>query len=229
MSKILESLALQKQWQIRWREIPGEQTSDIPEDIYCDFLLHNEIWGLDDEKLRNCFSLFPNGTAMFKRVRDVMSIQKKTTDEENPVLLDELSKMNTNINLVLHKASNEYAINRNDEKKKCTKETAYSGDHKRFLEIFYAANSPTIALDDILRDLFEEQYGLEGYATCEYLNEPLNSLTFANGIPQSILWMALKDEYQADPYSSVLKLYELNAEAGWSRKNKEMFVFVKSK
>jgi len=224
---ILDSLPLQTRWQKQWREILGEPTSDMPEDIRSDFALHIDIWGLSEGKQEECFSLFPNGMKILEKASEVRAIERKKFEGDESKLIGYLEELNSSVKKVLAMASDQYAIDLNNQKDRCKEISVYHGEEKQRLEYFTNAMDPTLPLDDILRDLFEKQFGLEGYSAYEFLSEPLYRVSHNTVIAGGILWAALQDEYEVDPYFSVIELYKVFAQAGWNKHDDEIFVFVK--
>ena len=118
------------------------------------------------------------------------------------------------------------AVKWNDEKKLCGEPMVHRGDSQARKHILGKACSPTIPLDEILRELFEKQYGEVGIATYYYLREPFYNIAHDTCLQDSIFWAAIHDEFGEDPYDGVFELYALKAKAGWNENDHEMFVFI---
>lgn len=176
------------------------------------------------EILVNCM----NGASHAKRrssnvVRDIVR-EKKAIDEGE--LLGHLDEMNQTVDAVLTKSIAQHAIDLNEKKKKCTSKKVYVGDERLRIELFQNACGPTDPLDMIFPELFEKKFGVVGRATYSFLCDPFYQTTRYPIIQHGIFWAALLDDYGEDPYESVIELYKVFAQAGWSGKVDEMFVFV---
>lgn len=225
--KILKaSRDLQKVWQCQWREALGEPTDDMPDDVGCDFALHFDIWSLDDEKLRDCFSLFPSGLNMLERAQTLRRITFKNEKVDDSVLLESIQDTNRLVKSVLAKTHEKGAIDVDEKKILCTKRTVYRGDSDLRLAVFKNASPLTYPLTDIFMSVFEKHLGEVGLALLEFLNEPLYRIANTYIISDSILWLAVKDEYGEDPFEPVIELYKKGAQSGWNINENEMFVYT---
>ena len=134
--------------------------------------------------------------------------------------------MHLDTTTVLSKSRNSRAIGLHDEVQRCKTKVVYKGNSDRRLELFGPACNPTDALDEIVRSLLEQQFGLNGYAAFEFLSELFYRTTYYPVIAKATFWSALKEEYSVDPYKPVIDLYKVSAQAGYNRKRNELFVFV---
>ncbi len=216
---------LQRSWQKHWREALGEPTDDMPEDVSCDFALHFDIWTLDDRKLSDCFTLFPEGLKMLERAQELRSIVPAIKPIDDAVLLKHLEDTNIRVESVISKTRDKRAIAENAEKKAVSRRTVYRGDEAYRLEVFKSTDAVTVALDAIVGDLFMKNHGDVGYAAFRFLCEPFYQISSYTVIRNAILWAALIDVFDEDPYESIVELYKVSAQAGWS--NDELFVFIK--
>jgi hypothetical protein len=215
---------LHREWQRIWREALGETVESMPDEVECDFALHFDIWKLNDQELRQCFSLFPDGQKILDRAVEVItsSPRKKEVDDEN--LLTLLDEMNRSAENVIHLTNDQVAIRLNNEKLLCKSHRVYRGDENLRVKLFQNVDRPTIHLDDELSKIIQEKKGDIGYAAFFFLSEPLYRLANNYSVSNWVIWAMLENEFDVDPYKPGYELYKLNAEAGWS--SDEMFIFV---
>jgi len=226
MRNIAEIINLQEQWQRQWREIMGAGMDDIPAQPTDDTLLHFDIWELELDKQEECFALFPNGLRMLEQANAVIGIEPEIKAIADAELLAHLKHMNQELDIVLLKSGVQKAIDWNEPKKKCTENTVIRGGRDMRTELLMNAMPPLDPLSTILRDLFVSRYGDEGYALYEFLFEPFYRAKNDSAIAESIFWAALADEYDANPYHSVVELFKVKAQAGWKEKANKQFVFI---
>ncbi len=217
---------LQKEWQRKWREALGEPTDSMP-DIGDDYTLHFDIWNLGDEKLKQCFSIFPKGDLLFKRVNEVRKTHPTTTDIDEQSLLNSLEQLNRNIELVLHEFGDSALIELNAQKSKVGKRSMYRGDETLRREVLKNSDSPTVHLDDELCEIIEKYCGKQGAEAFFFLSEPLYQLSGCYyTVSHWIAWAMVEKEFDVDPYQPAFELYKVKAQAGWS--DEEQFVFIQS-
>jgi hypothetical protein len=215
---------LEKQWQRRWREVLGESTDDMPDDVNSDYTLHFDIWSLDDDKLAACFARFPNGDKLLQRAKHVMTPRKPQdlTDEQLLTLLDE---MNTKIETVLAQHTNEQSIQLNAEKAQCSGKKVYRGDEELRRQLLGAADSPTVHLDDELSRIIEVNAGATACEAYYFLVEPLYRLGGNYySVVHWVAWAMVEEFFDVDPYQPGYELFMAKAQAGWSKD--ELFVFI---
>lgn len=216
----------QQHWQRKWREVLGESTDSMP-DIREDYALHFDIWKLDDEKLEACFSIFPNGKRILKRVNEVRKVCPQSTDTDDETLLSKLNQLNENIEIVLQAFGDQALIELNSEKSSTEKCCVYRGSETLRCEVFKNADPPTIHLDDALSEIIKKHCGGEGYEALCFLSEPLYQLAGCDyTVSHWIAWAMVENEYDTDPYYEAFELYKMKAEAGWS--DEEQFVYINS-
>lgn len=216
---------LHKIWQKHWREILGEPTDAMPEDLDADYALQFDVWDLDKAKLAECFSIFPNGQKMLNRVLRAFAEPRQNKKVSDDVLLDLLEQMNTRTERVIQSFGDKTAIALNDEKKQCTARNLYRGNEELRRKVFQKADTPTIHMDDDLFDMIKQKRGDEAYAACFFLKEPL--YIFGGNyydIVHWVLWAMVEDDYPVDPYQPGYDLLQTYAQAGWGKE--EMFVFI---
>ena len=219
-------MSIKNEWQRKWREILGKPTGSMP-DIDEDFALHFDIWNVGDEKLEKCFTVFPNGDQLLKRVNEVKSTRPqlaKMTDEDLLKLLDQL---NQDIEIVLHDFGDTQVIEFNGAKSATKQRSVYRGNETIRRELLRKSDSPTIHLDDVLSEIIKKHCGAEGYEAFLFLSEPLYQLSGCYyTVSHWIAWAMVEAEYNVDPYQAAFDLYKIKAQAGWS--SEEQFVYIAS-
>lgn len=217
-------MSIKQEWQKKWREALGKPTDSMP-DIRDDYALHFDIWNVGDEKLRECFSIFPNGDRLLKRVNEVRKAHPQSTEIDDEKLLNKLDQLNEDIETVLRDFGDEELIELNREKSTTTKRSVYRGDESLRCEVFKNADSPTVHLDDELCEIIEKHCGEQGYEAFFFLSEPLYQLSGCYyTVSHWIAWAMVENEYDADPYQAAFELYKIKSQAGWS--NDEQFIFI---
>ncbi|MFK8102315.1 MAG: hypothetical protein AB8G15_07320 [Saprospiraceae bacterium] len=217
---------IHKEWQKIWRTALGESIENMPAEIDHDFALICDIWQLEEEKLKACFSIFPKGELLFQRIQNAKAIVPKISTIENEKLLSYLTEINTTVTKVLKTYNKDKDALELDHKiNQCTIKKVYRGKDALPRDLLQDADQLTTPLDDILVDLIKEKMGTLGEATYYFLTEPLYRFggnTYEVG--HWILWALLADEYPVDPYYAAYELSNHKAVARWN--NQEMFVFI---
>ena len=214
------------EWQKLWREALGEPTDSMP-DIREDYALQFDIWSIGDEKLKECFSIFPNGDLLFNRLMEAIRSHPKSTEVDDQVLLGKLEQMNRSIEIVLNQFGDPIPIERNAEKRKIKKRTVFRGNRTVKREVSRNSDPPTIHLDDELCEITERYCGEEGYEAYFYLAEPLYQMAGCYyTVSRWVLWAMVEREFEVDPYQPGFDLYKMKAHAGWN--NEELFVFIEN-
>ncbi len=215
-------------WQQTWRTALGESTENMPADINSDFTLICDIWHLNEDKLKACFSIFPKGDLIFQRVQAAKAIIPKISTIEDKKLLSYLEEINTSVTKVLKIYNkDQYALELDHKINQCTTKKVYRGEDTLPNDLFQDADQLTTHLDDILVDLIKEKLGPLGEATYYFLTEPLYMFggnTYEVG--HWILWALLAEAYPVDPYYAAYELSNHKAVARW--KDQEMFVFIEA-
>ncbi|MCE2596382.1 MULTISPECIES: hypothetical protein [Motilimonas] len=219
-------MSIKQEWQRKWREALGEPTDSMP-DIREDYALHFDIWNVSDEKLQECFSIFPNGDRLFKRVNEVRKTHPQTTEIDDEKLLGKLDQLNEDIEAVLRDFGDEELIQLNGEKSTAKKRSVYRGSESQRHEILKNSDSPTVHLDDELCEIIEKHCGEEGYEAFFFLSEPLYQLSGCYyTVSHWIAWAMVEAEYDSDPYQAAFDLYKIKAQARWS--SDEQFIYIAS-
>ena len=219
-------MSIKQEWQRKWREALGEPTDSMP-DIRDDYALHFDIWNIGDEKLEECFSVFPNGDRLLKRVNEVRKTYPQPVEFDDERLLKKLDKLNENIESVLRDFGDEELIQLNGEKSTAKKRSVYRGNESLRREVLTNADSPTVHLDDELCGIIEKHCGEEGCEAFLFLSEPLYQLSGCYcTVSHWIAWAMVEKEYGVDPYQEAFELYKMKAQAGWA--NDEQFVYIAS-
>lgn len=217
-------MSIKQEWQKQWRQALGEPTDSMP-DIRDDYALHFDIWNLSDEKLEECFSIFPHGDRILQRVNEVRRTHPQSTIIDDKKLLTQLDQLNKDIVRVLQKFGDEELIRLNEEKATAKKRSVYRGKESLRHDVFKNADSPTLLLDDELCEIIEQHCGEQGYEAFLFLSEPLYQLSGCYyTVAHWIAWAMVESEYDADPYQEAFNLYKIKAQAGWS--NDEQFIYI---
>lgn len=217
-------MSIKQEWQRKWREALGEPTDSMP-DIRDDYALHFDIWNVGDKKLEECFSIFPNGDRLLRRVKEVRKTHPQSAEINDNKLLKKLDQMNKDIESVLRDFGDEELIELNGEKSAAVKRSVYRGDEALRCKLFENADSPTIHLDDELCEIIEKHCGEVGYEAFLFLSEPLYQLSGCYyTVSHWIVWAMVELEYNTDPYHEAFDLYKIKAQAGWS--NDEQFIYI---
>lgn len=194
-------------------------------DIRDDYALHFDIWNVGDEKLKECFSIFPNGDRLFKRVNKVRKTHPQSTKIDDEKLLNKLDRLNEDIETVLRSFGDKKLIELNGEKSTAKKRSVYRGNESLRREVLDYADSPTLHLDDELSEIIKKHCGEQGYEAFFFLSEPLYQLSgCCYTVSHWIAWAMVETEYDADPYQEAFELYKMKAQAGWS--NDEQFIYI---
>lgn len=217
-------MSIKQEWQRKWREALGEPTDSMP-DIRDDYALHFDIWNIGDEKLKECFSIFPNGDRLFKRVNEVRKTHPQPTKIDDEKLLNKLVRLNEDIETVLRNFGDKKLIKLNGEKSTAKKRSVYRGNESLRRGVLDYADSPTLHLDDELCEIIKKHCGEQGYEAFFFLSEPLYQLSgCCYTVSHWIAWAMVETEYDADPYQEAFELYKMKAQAGWS--NDEQFIYI---
>jgi len=215
---------IKEKWQKKWRNLLGETTDSMPH-YSEDFALHFDIWSIEKEKLAECFSIFPHGQKVLKRVNEARTNLPKLSEINDQSLLNILDQMNRNIEAVLLQYGDEDTIKLDGEKKAIEKRCVYRGNEILMRELFQQADSPLIHLDDELCEIIKKYCGDVAYDAYFFLSEPLYQLGCCDErVAHWILWAMVEDEFEVDPYLQSYELYKMGAQAGWS--NEELFVYI---
>ena len=219
-------MSLKNEWQRTWREALGEPTDSMP-DVREDFTLHFDIWNLSDDKLEECFSIFPSGFQLLSRVNELRKTPPKTIEVKDETLLTMLDQLNSDIETVLLAFEDDGLIDLNSEKSLASERSVYRGNESLRQKVFSTADSPTIYLDDDLCELIKKHCGEEGYETFHFLSEPLYQLSGCHyPVSHWVIWALVENQYEADPYKLAFELYKMKAQAGWAANRQ--FVFIES-
>ncbi|MCE2593396.1 hypothetical protein K6Y31_00995 [Motilimonas cestriensis] len=196
-------------------------------DIREDYALHFDIWHVGDEKLKDCFSIFPNGDLLLKRVNEVRTSLPQSIAIDDLALLSKLEQLNTNIEAALNQYGDSELIKLNSKKSNVARRSVYRGNESLRRDVLNNADSPTIHLDDDLCEIIAKYCGEEGYEAFFFLSEPLYQLSGCYyPVSHWIAWAMVQSEFEVDPYQAAFDLYKMKAQAGWS--NDEQFVFIES-
>ena len=221
-----KEMSNKQEWQRKWREALDESTDSMP-DIRNDYALHFDIWNVGDEKLEECFSLFPNGDRLLKRVNEVRKTNPQSKEIDDEKLLNMLDQLNEDVETVLRAFGDEELIELNGEKSTAKKRCVYRGNESLRRDVFKNADSPTVHLDDELCEIIEKHCGEKGYEAFFFLSEPLYQLSGCHyTVSHWIAWAMVETEYDVDPYHTAFELYKIKAQAGWS--NDEQFIYIAS-
>ncbi len=202
----------------------GMPTNSMP-DYREDFALHFDIWGIDDEKLNECFSIFPRGKELLNRVCDVRKTSIKSSDIDDKSLLIMLDQMIQDIEAALMQHGDDVAINLNAEKASAHKRSIYRGNTALKNEVFNQADSLSVHLDDNLAQIVKKYCSDVACDAFYFLSEPLYQISGCNySVSHWILWALVEDKFDIDPYLQAYELYKINAQAGWG--NEELFVYI---
>lgn len=201
-----------REWQVLWRELLGEQVDELP-DIDCDFILHFDIWDLEQSKLEKCFSVFPNGLKILDRAQQVRDAKIASHFSDDNTVLALLDAMNERVASVLRQSpiisDNKRVIRGDDEKRQ---------------EVFAQADPITIDLDDSFSQIIQTKLGDKAYAAYFFLSEPLYRLTDYYQVAYWVIWPMLEDLYEIEPYEPGYELYKMNAQAGHDHNG--LFIFI---
>ena len=211
-----------EEWKSIWFQAIGEVV-DMDEGKHSDSILHFNIWKVDDDALRECFSIFPKGLDMLNRAKVVRKIKPKKVITDDSVLIGHLSETNFRLTKLLDNIGSERAISYQQKKNECTSSVVYRGNEDSRIQCMGEASPPTEYVDDLIGDLFEELFDASGTAAHSFLRDPFYYLANSVTLQNWIFWGALEDSYDIDPYAPELELFKVNAESGWN--GKEMFVF----
>jgi len=208
-----------EKWKDTWFQAIG-QVVDLEQGSYSDFILHFDIWRVDEDRLRDCFSVFPRGVDMLSRAKIAREIEPVIVRTEDDVLLEHLSETNLRLQAVFDMTGLE---NPALQEESCPARSVYRGDEDLRVKLLTYAEAPTVFLDDILGKLFEKYLGKEGYAAYHFLREPFYQIYTSYSVANWIFWAALEDEFGIDPYAPDFELYKIRAQSGWGEE--ETFVY----
>ena len=200
-------------WQNHWRAKLGLPLDSLPQ-FNGDFDIHFDIWGLPDDEIKECFSLFPNGEAIARRAIAARSVNfdqvRRTEDSE---FISILKEMNKRVSMILC-----------NERMEDETASVFRGDEELRARLFRMADPPTIELNDALSEIIESKCGSEGIEAFFFLREPLYRLANSYEVANWVSWALVENDISVDPYEPGFELYKRNAQAGWS--NDGLFVFV---
>ena len=216
--------SIKEEWQKKWREALREPTDSMP-DYREDYSLQFDIWNIAEEKLAECFSIFPQGQKILKRVNEARTSLPRSSDMDDQSLLNMLDQMNQDIEATLIQYGDDKVIKLNGEKTKTEKRSVYRGNETLRREVFTHADSPLVHLDDELCEIIQKYCGDVAYEAFFFLSEPLYQLSrCCYSVSHWIIWAMVEDEFEIDPYLQAYEMNKIKAQAGWS--NEELFVYI---